>query len=177
MNILILTGSPRPNGNSNTLAERFAEGAKAAGHTVTRLDAAQLDIHPCVACEHCHNGSGTCVFHDGFAEIRRAIAKADALVFAAPVYYFGLPAQLTAAIDRFYACGDDLDIPKKAALIVTLADTDPDTAAAAVLQFRKTAEYVGWADGGVLVATGLGAAGEAKGSPFAEQAYALGKNF
>lgn len=177
MNILILTGSPRPNGNSNFLAERFAEGAQAAGHTVTRLDAAHLDIHPCVACEHCHNGSSTCTFHDGFTDIRRAIAKADALVFAAPIYYFGLPAQLTAAIDRFYACGDDLNIPKKAALIVTLADTDPDTAAAAVLQFRKIADYEGWAEGGTLVATGLSAAGEAKDSPFAEQAYALGKNF
>ena len=175
MNILILTGSPRPNGNSN--AERFAEGAQAAGHTVTRLDAAHLDIHPCVACEHCHNGSGTCTFHDGFADVRRAIAKADALVFAAPIYYFGLPAQLTAAIDRFYACGDDLKFPKKAALIVTLADTDPDTAAAAVLQFRKIADYEGWAEGGTLVATGLWAAGDAKDSPFADQAYALGKHF
>ena len=92
MNILILTGSPRPNGNSNFLAERFAEGAKAAGHTVTHLDTAHLDVHPCIACEHCHNGSGTCTFHDGFTDIRRAIAKADALVFAGPIYYFGLPA-------------------------------------------------------------------------------------
>ena len=120
MNILILTGSPRPNGNSHLLAERFAEGAKAAGHTVTRLDTAHLDVHPCIACEHCHNGSGTCTFHDGFTDIRRAIAKADAIVFAAPIYYFGLPAQLIAAIDRFYACGDDLKFPKKAALIVTI---------------------------------------------------------
>ena len=70
MNILILTGSPRPNGNSNFLAERFAEGAKAAGHTVTHLDTAHLDVHPCIACEHCHNGSGTCTFHDGFTDIR-----------------------------------------------------------------------------------------------------------
>ena len=177
MNILILTGSPRPNGNSNFLAERFAEGAKAAGHTVTHLDTAHLDVHPCIACEHCHNGSGTCTFHDGFTDIRRAIAKADALVFAGPIYYFGLPAQLIAAIDRFYACGDDLKFPKKAALIVTLADTNPDTAAAAVLQFRKIADYEGWADGGVLVATGLWSAGDAKNSPYADQAYALGKSF
>ena len=177
MNILILTGSPRPNGNSHLLAERFAEGAKAAGHTVTRLDTAHLDIHPCVACEHCHNGSGTCTFHDGFTDIRRAIAKADAIVFAAPIYYFSLPAQLIAAIDRFYACGDDLKVPKKAALIVTLADTNTDTAAAAVLQFRKIAAYEGWADGGTLVATGLWGAGDAKGSAYADQAYALGKAF
>ena len=167
MNILILTGSPRPNGNSNFLAERFAEGAKAAGHTVTHLDTAHLDVHPCIACEHCHNGSGTCTFHDGFTDIRRAIAKADAIVFAGPIYYFGLPAQLIAAIDRFYACGDDL----------TLADTNPDTAAAAVLQFRKIAAYEGWADGGVLVAPGLWSAGDAKNSPYADQAYALGKSF
>lgn len=176
MNILILTGSPRPHGNSNTLADRFAAGAEAAGHTVVRLDAAQAGVHPCVACEHCHNGEGVCVFHDGFDAIRKALGEADAVVFASPVYYFGLSPQLTAVLSRFYACGEEAKAPKQAALLVTLADTAVATAEAAVLQFRKTAAYLGWAIAGELVAPGLYGPEEAKGSPFAEQAYALGKN-
>ena len=53
MKILVLTGSPRKNGNSNHLASRFIEGAQEAGHSVTRFDAAQSEVHPCIACNSC----------------------------------------------------------------------------------------------------------------------------
>ena len=50
MKILVLTGSPRKNGNSNTLADFFIRGAEEAGHEVIRFDAASSDVHPCIAC-------------------------------------------------------------------------------------------------------------------------------
>lgn len=176
MKVLVLTGSPRKNGNTNTLAARFIEGAKAAGHDVFRFDAAESKVSPCRACNAC-GMNGPCVIKDDFEQLREKLVEADVIAFATPMYYFGFSSQLKAVIDRFYACGDDLKFPKKAALIVTLADTNPDTAAAAVLQFRKIAAYEGWADGGVLVAPGLWSAGDAKNSPYADQAYALGKSF
>lgn len=49
MKILVLTGSPRPNGNSNTLADNFIKGAEAAGHKVFRFDAAFKQVHPGIA--------------------------------------------------------------------------------------------------------------------------------
>ena len=69
MKILVLTGSPRKNGNSNTLAEHFIKGAKEAGHTVVRFDAATKNVHPCIACNRC-GMDGDCVFQDDFNFVR-----------------------------------------------------------------------------------------------------------
>ena len=48
--ILVITGSPRKNGNSNTLAEHFIKGAQEAGHEVVRFNAAFKQVHPCIGC-------------------------------------------------------------------------------------------------------------------------------
>lgn len=53
MKILVITGSPRKNGNSNTLADNFIKGAEEAGHSVARFDSAFKNVHPCVACNKC----------------------------------------------------------------------------------------------------------------------------
>lgn len=102
MKILVLTGSPRKNGNSNTLADNFIKGATEAGHEIVRFDAAQKDVHPCIACNSC-GMNGPCVFKDDFEFVRKHIADADMVVFATPMYYFGFSAQLKTVIDRFYA--------------------------------------------------------------------------
>lgn len=102
MKILVLTGSPRKNGNSKTLADNFIKGATEAGHEIVRFDAAQKDVHPCIACNSC-GMNGPCVFKDDFEFVRKHIADADMVVFATPMYYFGFSAQLKTVIDRFYA--------------------------------------------------------------------------
>ena len=65
MKILVLTGSPRKNGNSATLADNFIKGAEEAGHTVVRFDAAFKKVHPCIACNKC-GMDGPCIFKDDF---------------------------------------------------------------------------------------------------------------
>ena len=42
--VLVVTGSPRVGGNSDTLAEAFIEGAKSAGCEVRRIDAGRAKI-------------------------------------------------------------------------------------------------------------------------------------
>ena len=102
MKILVITGSPRKNGNSNTLAEHFIKGAQEAGHEVVRFDAAFKEVHPCIGCNRC-GMNGPCVFKDDFEFIRKHIVDADLVAFATPMYYFGISAQIKAVIDRFYA--------------------------------------------------------------------------
>lgn len=63
MKILVLTGSPRKNGNSNTLVDNFIKGAQEKGHNVVRFDSAFKSVHPCTACNHC-GMNGECVFKD-----------------------------------------------------------------------------------------------------------------
>ena len=62
MNILVLNGSPRPNGSTKKMVEAFREGAESAGHTVNTVDVCHKRIAGCLACEYCHtDGNGECI--------------------------------------------------------------------------------------------------------------------
>ena len=66
MNILILQGSPRANGNTAWMAEEYKKAAEAAGHEVTLVNVSKKKIAGCLACEYCHNkGNGACIQKDG----------------------------------------------------------------------------------------------------------------
>lgn len=124
MNIVVLQGSPNRNGSSNLLAESFRQGAQAAGHTVELVDAAHADIHPCTGCIHC-GYEGPCVQQDGVQRIRGQILHADMLVFATPLYYYGMSAQLKTLLDRFCAFNSSIQRGhKKAALLAVAWNSD-----------------------------------------------------
>ena len=175
MKILILTGSPRKNGNSATLADRFAEGAKEAGHEVVRFDAAFKKVHPCIACDSC-GMNGPCVFKDDFEFVRRHIVDADCVVFAAPMYYFGISAQLKAVIDRFYAINGSIHVSKKAVLLMTYANTAASEAVPIESHYDVLLRYLGWTDAGRVIASGVWPAGAVRNTRFPELAYQLGRN-
>ena len=119
MNILILNGSPRPNGNTAAMVKAYAEGAVEAGHTVHVVDVCKKKISGCLACEYCHTkGDGKCVQQDDMQEVYPLLEDAEMLVLASPIYYHNFSGQLQCAINRIYA----LDKPKKlrkAALIMS----------------------------------------------------------
>lgn len=52
-NVLVITGSPRVDGNSDRLADAFIDGAVAADNNVVRFDAGRMNIGPCKACDKC----------------------------------------------------------------------------------------------------------------------------
>lgn len=175
MKILVLTGSPRKNGNSATLADHFIKGAKEAGHEVVRFDAAFKKVHPCIACNSC-GMNGPCVFKDDFEFVRKHIVEADCVVFATPMYYFGISAQLKAVIDRFYAINGSIHVPKKAVLLMTYANTAASEAVPIKSHYDVLLKYLGWTDAGQIVAPGVWPAGAIRHTPFPEQAYRLGKS-
>lgn len=119
MNILILNGSPRPNGNTAAMVEAFAKGARENNHEVTVVSVCQKKIAGCLACEYCHTkGNGKCIQQDDMQEIYPVLEKAEMIVLASPVYYHSFTGQLQCSINRIYA----LDKPKnlkKAALILS----------------------------------------------------------
>ncbi|WP_418216656.1 flavodoxin family protein [Bilophila wadsworthia] len=174
MNILVLTGSPRKNGNSNTLADHFIKGAEEAGHAVNRFDAAQKNVHACIACNSC-GMNGPCVFKDDFETVRELIIPADLVAFATPMYYFGISTQLKAVIDRFYAINGDIHVSKKAVLLMTYANGSPREASPILAHYEVLLEYLGWQDAGRIVAPGVWPVGAINGTPFPKQAYELGK--
>ena len=175
MKILVITGSPRKNGNSNTLAEHFIRGAKEAGHEIVRFDAAFKDVHPCIGCNKC-GMNGECVFKDDFEFVRKHIVDAGMVVFATPMYYFGISAQIKAVIDRFYAINGSIHVPKKAALLMTYADNNKRKEKAITDHYEILLDYLGWSDVGKVIAPGVWPVGAVNHTKFPEQAYRLGKS-
>ena len=175
MKILVITGSPRKDGNSNTLADSFIKGAQEAGHSVVRFDSAFKNVHPCIACNKC-GMNGECVFKDDFEFIRDNIVDADAVVFATPMYYFGISAQIKAVIDRFYAINGQIHVPKKAVLIMTYADTSAKEAQPIISNYETLLNYLGWSDAGRVIASGVWTEGSVNQTQYPKQAYELGKN-
>lgn len=175
MQILVLTGSPRKNGNSALLAQRFIDGAKEAGHSVTRFDAGAAEVHPCIACNSC-GMDGPCIYKDDFEIVREHIIPADMVVFATPMYYFGISAQLKAVIDRFYAINGRIHVPKKAALLMTYANTAVEQAAPIAAHYDVLLDYLGWKDAGRVIAPGVWTEGSVKATPYPEAAYRLGRS-
>ena len=102
MNILILNGSPRPQGNTKKMVNAFLEAAD--GHKVSVIDVCRKNIGGCLACEYCHTqGNGSCVQEDDMQEIYELLMEAEMLIIASPIYYHGISGQLKCVIDRFYS--------------------------------------------------------------------------
>ena len=175
MKILVITGSPRKNGNSNTLVEHFIKGAQEKGHLVKRFDSAAKKVHPCIACDKCAQ-SGTCVFDDDFNFVKENILEADMVVFASPVYYFSMSAQIKTVIDRFYAINSQISKPKKAVLLMTYADTSAKEAQPIISHYEALLNYLGWSDSGKVIASGVWSEGDIKHTQYPQKAYELGQN-
>ena len=174
MKIVVLTGSPRRNGNTNYLAERFSVGAKEAGHEVYVFDCAHHDINGCTGCNSC-GMDGDCIFKDDFLVVRPKILEADMVVLCTPMYYFGFSSQLKRVIDRFYAMNTKMR-GKKTALLMAYADTSEKEAQPLLSHYRVLTEYLGWKSVGEIVAPGIWNAGSIRNTRYADDAYQMGKN-
>ena len=176
MEILLLTGSPHKKGTSALLAERFAAGARDAGHTVQRFDAAFAKLGPCRACDACKQNAGVCIQQDDMAQLKALLRAADMIVFVTPLYYFGMSAQLKCAIDRFYAI-NDLVAGKKSALIATCADARADAPMDALISHYKTiVHYLKLNDCGQVLAFSAGKRCDIEQSIYPDQAYAFARS-
>lgn len=124
MKILVLNGSPRPNGNTASMVSAFSAGAVEAGNTVNVFSVCRKNVHGCLGCEYCHTkGVGRCVQNDDMQEVYPLLDAAEMIVLASPIYYHGFSGQLQCVLNRIYA----LDKPKnlkRAALFLSSGDRD-----------------------------------------------------
>ena len=174
-NIVLLSGSPRKDGNTDRLAAAFVKGAESAGKNVTLFRVADMKIGGCRGCGHCFEEKGVCVQKDDMLGILNSLRKADALVLASPVYYFGVTAQIKLAIDRMYALISEKAPIKRAALLMTCGDSSADAAEGAVIMYNRIRSYSKWEDAGVIIAAGLHKPDEIEGRCELEQAWNLGQ--
>ena len=101
--VLILSGSPRKDGNSDILCSEFARGARESGCEVETVRVAAKKIAPCSGCYYCRAHGGECAHKDDMAEVLQRMIDADVIVMASPVYFYSIDAQLKAVVDRTVA--------------------------------------------------------------------------
>ncbi len=172
--ILILSGSPRKDGNSDILCNEFARGAAEAGHAVETVRVAEKKIGYCRACYACRN-TGVCVLHDDMAEVLQKIIDADVLVLASPVYFYSIDAQLKALIDRTVARWTEVK-NKEFYYIVTAADAELASAETTLACFRGYADCVeGAKEMGIIYGMGTYEKGEVRNTDAMAQAFEAGK--
>lgn len=179
-NILVLTGSPRRNGNSDRLADAFTAGALSIGHEVTRFDAARKKIGGCIACKTCWNKDKPCSFQDDFDELAPLLEAADMIVFSTPIYWFSFPAQIKAVIDKMNAylgksCRRPLRI-KESLLLVCGADEGMEIFEGIIVTYRQIAKYMNWEDKGVLAVPGVSEKGDIGATDVLAKAEEYGKS-
>lgn len=130
MKICCLKGSPRKNGNTNSLVNIILKGFEEAGERVTVYDLYDMDLRPCLACRGCQKDWSivNCVQNDDMAKIFESVMDCDLLLLATPIYSWYCTAPMKAALDRMvYALnmyyggerGPSLWKGKKVALVTT----------------------------------------------------------
>ena len=98
-NILIIATSPRPGGNSEILADEFAQGAREAGHQAEKVCLHDKSIGFCKGCLACQK-TQRCVIRDDADAIAQKMLRADVLVFATPIYFYEMSGQMKVLLDR-----------------------------------------------------------------------------
>ena len=144
--LVVITGSPRKNGNSFAMADAFIKAAQANGHIITRFDAAFKKVGGCRACETCYKTGKACSFDDDFNELAPSILEADGVVFITPVYWYSYPAQIKGVIDKLYSlCVGGKDVAgKECALITCCEENDMSVMDGVRVPYERTAALLKW---------------------------------
>lgn len=144
--VVVITGSPRKNGNSAAMAEAFIKAAEEKGHTVTRFDAAMMNVGGCRACETCFKSGKACSFDDDFNTIAPHILEADDIVFAMPVYWYSIPGQIKNVIDKIYSfCVAGKDVAGKGCGLIACCEEEDMTVLDGVrMPLERSAALLKW---------------------------------
>ena len=175
-NVIIVTSSPRKNGNSEILAQKFAEGAKSAGNQSNIIAVRNIDLKFCTGCLYC-NTHDKCVLNDGMNALYESFQNSDVLVFATPIYYYSVCGQLKTLLDRLNPLFVRKNKFKDVYLLATAADDDDSAMDGAVKDIQG---WISCFDGvtlkGVIRGIAVTDKGEINNTAYPKQAYEMGKN-
>lgn len=144
MKVVTFMGSPRSKGNTSAMVQSLTQGiAEHVTKEIIAFSPAKMNIGPCRGCEACRQKVGACIQKDDMQQIWQEIADAEVLVFATPLYWWGMTAQLKIVVDRLYAQAYLLQ-GKKVLLLLTGGSAVPDAGYDLVRQqFEEICAYVG----------------------------------
>ena len=165
MNVVALSSSPRRDGNSFLLAEAAVAGATETGHQAELVHLDDHVRHFLRDCRRCRDAAGRCTIDDGFEPLLRdLILPADAIVFATPLYWYGVSGQLKTFFDRLfcYIAASEPDaetfvgglVGKRLALVVASEESYPGASLGVIHEIQEYARYTHSAFVGVVQGIG-----------------------
>ena len=101
MKVLMINGSPRPNGNTSIALKEMIGVFDAEGIECEVIELGKQDIRGCIDCRTCKK-NGKCIFDDIVNELAPKFEAADGMVIASPVYFASANATLIACLDRLF---------------------------------------------------------------------------
>lgn len=152
MKALILSSSPRSDGNSATLARAVENGLRDAGHDADFVAAGDILRAFLGDCRRCRKPDGSCSIDDGYATaFFENYLPAQGFVAASPIYWYGMSAQLKAFFDRMF-CYVAASHPrssevvsrmlgKRIGLVLSSEETFPTVSAGIVHQLQEFSRY------------------------------------
>ncbi len=152
MKALVLSSSPRRNGNSALLAEAVSAGLMEAGHQVDLIFAQDFLTGFLRDCRQCRKPDGECAIEDGFrAAFLDGYLPADGFIAATPIYWYGSSGQLKTFFDRTF-CYYAASYPrseevirrmqgKRIGLVLSSEETFPMVSGAIICQVQEFSRY------------------------------------
>lgn len=176
--ILIVKGSPRKKGNTSAMADSFKQGAEKNGNFVEEILLKEKKIGDCLGCGACQRSDGKCVQKDDMTEIYTEMKKADAIVFASPVYFYTWTSLMKRMIDRTFAVESILKNKKFYLLSAGAAPEEKymQTMIDSFKQYVSCFRAGGNEIGGILFAYGTNGADDVKTMAVLEDALQMGEN-
>lgn len=173
--VVILIGSPRKGGNTETLAKAFAEAAR-THHEVEILSVADLKVAPCIGCNTCFTREGNACFrHDDMDKVYASLATADILVIASPVYFYGISSQLKAIIDRLHTPLRNTFHIKQACILLCGAANLPELFEAILKQYELALKFFDIEDLGHILVRSVKEKGDIQKTSAITEAQNLGE--
>lgn len=118
MNVLLINGSPKANGNTAIALQEMVKVFEQEGMETEILHIGNKDIRGCISCGTCF-GTGKCVFNDVVNEYASKLEECDGVVIGSPVYYASANATLIAFLDRlFYSSHFDKTMKVGASVVI-----------------------------------------------------------
>ncbi|OPF83714.1 NAD(P)H dehydrogenase [Streptomyces antioxidans] len=153
MKILAVSSSPRKDSNSGLLAQAVLDGAASRGHSTELVHLTDTVTAPLRDCRSCRQDDGTCSIEDNYEQlVLQKVLSADAIVFATPLYWYGMSGQLKIFIDRLF-CYIKSDYPdcesvreqlvgKRMVVTISSEESYPGAVSSIVAQMQEFARYL-----------------------------------
>jgi multimeric flavodoxin WrbA len=153
-NILLINGSSRENGNTEQLADVMLQGI-----SCTRVNIRNFFIQPIV--DQRHVPGGFTAVADDYDQIIEMVRQHDVLIFATPIYWYGMSGHMKQFIDRWSQSLRDTrfsfkaEMEKKKGFVVICGGDDPYIKGLPLIQqFQYIFQFMGLEYIGYLIGKG-----------------------